>query len=385
MKNSGLRLFTLAGIISLLISSCGGTPAPTTQTPPPAPKPTPAAPAPAPAPVPQDPNRGPPDQAALDQLNAAKFQAETSRKQAIDIEGLSYFPPEWQSAEEKYASVKEDARESTLGEVKEAISLYTAVANAYDDLARKSLPLYYQDLEKEIIEAREAAVETGIESLSPERLETADRLIGQAIAKYEEGEPAGNYYEAADYAFQALGRYWAIRPGVQAYYIREEVLKRDFVKYDSDNCALAEASLFEALGAYDTGDIALAQDSANEAFLRYNLALKTGWESYTGEQQASAQRERQAARNKKANVAVRTEYEPAESLFTQGENSFRAEKYPEAAEFYRQSVPLFVRAGIIAEEKRIMAEQAIETAEMRVQVSDETAREAELQIGGGAQ
>ena len=87
----------------------------------------------------------------------------------------------------------------------------------------------------------------------------ADKYAMQAVKKYEEGEPAGNYYEAADNAFQALNRYRAIRPGAQAYYIREEILKRDFVKYDADNCALAEASLFSAVGAYDTGDLPLAQ------------------------------------------------------------------------------------------------------------------------------
>jgi hypothetical protein len=85
----------------------------------------------------------------------------------------------------------------------------------------------------------------------------------------------------------------------------------------------------------------------------------------------------------KANVAVKREYDPAEGLFSRGESSYRGDKYPEAADLYRQSVPLFVRARRLAEEKRIIAEQAIGTAEKRVQISNETAREAESKLEGG--
>jgi hypothetical protein len=382
MKQIGLRLVA-ASIVLLFIVSCAGAPAPAET--PAAPPPAPAAPAPQPQPVPpQDPDLGPPTQEALDQLNAAKSRVETSRQQAIDIESLSYAPDDWLRAEDQYASVKEQAKESTLGEVKEAIGLYNAAAEAYDDAARRSVPLYARVLTDEALKAREAALEAGIESLSPDRFAAADNYALRAIAKYEEGEPAGNYYEAADNAFQALNRYRVMRPGAQAYYIREEILKRDFAKYDADNYALAEASLFEAIDAYDAGNLPLAQEGADTAFLRYNLALKTGWESYTDEQRAAALQARQAALAAKANVAAKGVFNPADGLFTRGENSFKADKYPEAVDFYKQSIPQFVTARKLAEEKRIVAEQAIETAEKRVQISDDTAREAELLLGEGA-
>jgi hypothetical protein len=328
---------------------------------------------------------GPPTQEALDQLNAAKSRAETSRRQAVDIESPSYTPPEWQSAEDQYASVKEQAQESTLGEVRQAVSLYNAAADAYDDASRKALPFYFQDLMDKAAGAREEAVEAGIGSLAPERLAAADEYADRARSKYAEGEPASNYYEAAENGFEALSRYQAIRPGVLAYFIREEILKRDFVKYDSDNCALAEASLFEAANAYDTGDIALALDSADEAFLRYNLALNTGWESYTAEQRSDAIRERQAALTAKANVAVRTQYGAADGLYSRGDSAFKVDRLPEAADFFKQSIPLFITAARLAEEKRRIAEQAIKAAEKRVQISDDTAREADVILEGGAQ
>jgi hypothetical protein len=382
MKQIVLQL-AVAGSILLCIVSCAGAPVP--QEPPASPQPAPAAPAPKPQPAPpQDPDLGPPTQEALDQLNAAKSRVETSRQQAIDIESSSYAPDGWLRAEDQYASVKEQAKESTLGEVKEAVGLYNAAAEAYDDAARRSVPLYAQALVDEALKAREAALEAGIESLSPDRLAAAGDYALRAVAKYKEGEPAGNYYEAADNAFQALYRYRSMRSGAQAYYIREEILKRDFVKYDADNCALAEASLFEAIDAYDTGNLPLAQEGADKAFLQYNLALKTGWESYTDEQRTAALQMRQAAVAAKANVAAKGVFNPADGLFTRGENSLKADKYPEAVDFYIRAIPQFVTARKLAEEKRIVAEQAIETAEKRVQVSDDTAREAELLLGEGA-
>jgi hypothetical protein len=385
MERSFMRL-TAAGIISLFIASCAAAPAPQEEAPPPAARPAPTAPAPTPVPPPQDPDLGPPTQEALGQLNAAKSRAETSRQQAVDIESPSYSPPEWQSAEDQYASIKEQEKESTLGEVKQAISLYNAAADAYDDASRKALPFFFQDLADRAAEAREEAVEAGVESLSPDRLAAADGYANRARSTYEEGEPASNYYAAAEYGFGALSRYQAIRPGTLAYFIREEILERDFVKYDPDNCALAEASLFEAVSAYDTGDTALAQDSADEAFLRYNLALKTGWESYAGEQRANALQERQAALTAKANVAVKNDYGAADGIFVRGDNALRTDKLPEAADLFKQSVPLFVTARRLAEEKRRIAEQAIDTAEKRAQISDDTAREAEGILGrGGAQ
>jgi hypothetical protein len=377
-----LRLLTAAGIISLFIASCAAAPAPQEEAPPPAAQPTPAAPTPAPAPV-QDPHLGPPTQEALGQLNAAKSRAETSRQQAIDIESPSYSPPEWRSAEDQYASVKEEAKESTLGEVMQAVSLYNAAADVYDNASRKALPFYFQDLADKAARAREEAVEAGVESLSPDRLAAADTYAERARSKYDEGEPAANYYAAAEYGLGALNRYQAIRPGVLAYFIREEILERDFVKYDPENNAEAELSLFDAVSAYDSGDTALAQDKADRSFHFYNLALKSGWESYTGEQRASALRERQAALAAKANVAVRNDYGAADGIYVRGDNAFRTDKLPEAADLFRQSVPLFVTARRLAEEKRRVAEQAIDTAEKRAQSSDDTAREAELVLERG--
>jgi hypothetical protein len=310
---------------------------------------------------------------------------ETSRKQAQDIDGPGYFPPEWKAAEEEYASAKDDAKDTTLGDVKKAIALYEAVAEAYDNLARECLPRYYADLEKEILYARDQAIEAGITDLSPDRLETADQCIDLALELYRAGEPAENYYAAAEAAFNALDRYRVLKLYSNAYRSGEEILERGFAQYDPDNYEFAEESINRASAAYDSGDTKIAASNAEEAFLRYNLVLSEGWAASVGEKKTAAENERQRALEVKANVAVKKEFGDADEIFSRGSAAFKGSDLAGAAVYYSQAIPLFTEAIRAAEAKREAAEEAIRIAESRVNQSDETAREAELVLQGGAE
>jgi hypothetical protein len=373
-------------IISILIISCGSAP-PAVETP--APEPAPAQPAVAPPPpppaAPRDPDSEPPDQAAIDSLYNAVSRVETSRKQAQDIDGPRYFPPEWEAAEGQYASAKEDAKDATLGDVKKAITLYDAVAETYDNLARACLPLFYTELEAEILHARDEAIDAGITELSPDRLEAADQYIDRALERYEAGEPAENYYAAAEDAFNALDRYRALRLYAGAYRIGEEILERGFARYDPDNYEAAEESINRASAAYDSGDAEIAAANAEEAYLRYNLVLSEGWAASVGEKKTAAENERRRALEAKANVAVKKEFSDADALFSRGSAAFTGSDLAGASVYYAQSIPLFTEAIKAAEAKRELAEEAIRIAESRITQSDETAREAELVLQGDAE
>jgi hypothetical protein len=363
-------------VVSVSILSCKGSPAPV-ETPPPVAQPQPALP---PAP---DPNLGPPDQAAIDALNTAKEQADTSRQQAIDIEGPGYFPADWDAAEAQYLAAGEQAQKPTLGEVKQAAAQYKAAAGAYDTLARKSLPLYAQARADEITQARSEAIDAGIGDISPDRLAAADAVVDRALERYETGSEAGDYYAAAGLAFLALDSYGALKTGASAYTLRQEIEVRNFAPYDARNFELAEESSARAVNAYDSGDIAIAQGNAEEALRLYTLVLNTGWESYTAERRAAAGKERQAALDLKANVAVKNEYDTANGLYNQAEAALRRRNFSEAVDFYIRSESQFSDVSKIAAEKRSLAEDAIRTAEEKVSQSDETARDAELILEGG--
>jgi hypothetical protein len=389
MKNSSFFGVLMGILIFLLIISCGGSPAPA-ETPPPVPaRPAPTQPAaPVPAqPVPQVEAPGPeaPDQAALDRLNASRVGAESSRQQALDIESPGYFPEEWDAAEGQYASAKADENETTLEDVEKAIDRYNASAKAYEDLARQSLSLYYQDRADEIVQARNKAIEAGIEDLSPDRLEAVDTYIDQAIERYEAGEPVENYYAAAIAAFEALDRYRALSLGAGAYLLREEIQKRGFTKYDPGNFERADVFIDWAVDAYDRGDTENAEINAEEAYLRYSLVLSAGWKGSTAELRSTAEAERKRALDAKADVAVRKEFGDAETVYTRALTALGAKDYAEASESYALSAPLFVQARKTAEYKRKIARNALDIAEKKILQSDETAREAEVILQGGAE
>ncbi|MDR1247987.1 MAG: hypothetical protein LBK63_01675 [Treponema sp.] len=375
----------LAGIlVSLTILSCGSAPPPV-ETPPVQPAAAPVQPA-------GDPDSESPDQTAIDHLNQALAQADTSRKQAQDIAAPGYFPREWALAEDQYTEAKRNAREATLGEVKKTIALYEAVVETYDNLARQCLPRYYEDLSGEILQARDEAVDAGIRDVSPDRLEVADLRIDEALDQYETGnvsatnsEAAKNYYAAAESAFDALDRYRALTVGVRAYRLEEEIRERGFEGYDPEDYEFAQGNIDRAVAAYDGGDTKTAGAQAEEALRRYTEVLSQGWIGYTGELRLVAETGRRDALNAKANVAVKREFDHADGLYTRANAAYNAGNYEVSAEYFSRSIPLFSNSVKTAEQKRIGAEEAIRTAETRIGQSEETAREAETVLQGGAQ
>jgi hypothetical protein len=391
----------LAGfLVSLAIVSCGGAPPPE-ETPPPAPpaaqeqsqpQPQPQ-PHPQPAPPPaRDPDLDPPDQAAIEDMHRALTQVDISRQRAQDIEAPGYFPPEWEAAEGQYAAAKENAGDATLGDVKKTIALYEGAAETYDNLARQCLPLFYEDLSEEILQARDGAIGAGIRDVSPNRLEAADLCIDQALEQYETGNAATtnnaaaeSYYAAAASAFDALDRYSALTLGARAYRLGEEIQERDFAGHDPENYELAGKFMDDAVAAYDAGDSGVALAQAEEALLRYTLVMNEGWLAYTEDLKLSAEAERRNALKFKANVAVKKAFGDADGLYTKGTTAYNAQDYAASAEYFSQSIPLFSAVIKTAEQKRVVAEDAIQTAETRIGQSEETAREAETVLQGGAQ
>jgi hypothetical protein len=373
----------LAGIlVSLTILSCAAAPPPVETPPePPAAQPEPA----------RDPDLEPPDQAALDNLNKALAQAETSRKQALDIDAPGYFPPEWDAVEGRYAETKGNAGDATLGDVKKTIALYEAAAAAYDNLARQCLPLYYDDLSVEILQARDDAIAAGIRNISPDRLEAADLRIDEALERYEAGngastgsEAAENYYAAAESAFDALDCYHALNLWLGASRLGEEIQERGLADYAPEDCRTAQASVDGAIAAYDSGDPASARTQAEDALRRYTLAMNKAWIAYAGDLKLSAEANRRNALDAKANVAVKRDFDTADGLYTRGTAAYNAGDYAASADYFSRSIPLFDNSISIAEQKRVLAENAIQTAETRIGQSEETAREAETALQGGA-
>jgi hypothetical protein len=375
------KINIMAGFFGLLIImtagiSCQSAPPPAEETPAPAAAPAPVQPA-------GDPNLGPPDQAALDSLAAAKARAEEARKRASDFGGPDYAAGDWDAAEARYAGAEEQEKTDTLGNTKESAARYEQAAAAFDEVFNKALPQYAKALEDEILKERAAALDAGIAVLSPERLEAADDTVDTALGLYE----ARDYYAAADAGRLALDRFRLLRIGAETYAVWREIEDYGFRKYDPGNYDAATASALAAIDGYDAlsgggEDPKAVLRQAEEAQKGYNTVLGTGWKTYSAERQAAAGAERQIALDFKANVAVKDEYEAAQTLYDRAGTSFRAERYPEAAELYFQAEFLFASAAGTAAEKRRIAEEAIREAETKAAASDETARKAEAVLEG---
>ena len=364
----------LLGLVALVTTiSCKSKPEPQEDTTPVVE--TPAAPTPTPAPD------NTPDQASLNALNAAADRAAAARKLVSDFYGSSFFPDDWQSADSLYTEAEQQKKTATRQDVQESTARYNKAADAFEAMTEKLYAAAYEYAEKELTAARDAAVAARAEELIPDFLQDADNTVAAALEKYQ----AKDYYAAKDSAMDAYTMYTALKAGLDAYKLREEITERGFEPYDPVNIELADNTLYSAADDYTAKNYSLALNKAEDALQRYDQALKTAWQSYAAERRSSASAERQKALDLRANVAVRQEFSSADSIYTRANTAFQGRRYEEAAGFYIECEPLFAEASRLTLEKRQAAQEALDRADQRIMESDENAKNVELIVEGGGE
>ncbi|MCL2175292.1 MAG: hypothetical protein FWB73_04520 [Treponema sp.] len=311
-------------------------------------------------------------------LNETMKKAETARQRAIDFEGPAYFPSEWETVEARYKTAGQMPLTSEA-EVKEAENAYDKLAESYDDIFARTVPLYAQAREDEILEIRETLVDSGFTSYFPEYLEETDKIALSAKDEYNRG----NYYQARDKAAKAMEEYEILLAGANVYTARQEVLDRGFVKYDADNFSRADQITKAAIDDYEAGNKKAAVEKSEEALLRYNLVLSNGWSAYAKERQNSAQKERELAIAERANIASREIFREAEVFYTQAQEQVNAKNISGAALQYTEAEARYSLARKDTAEKRVKADDAIKRAEVKIVESTGAAQEADRVIGEG--
>jgi len=301
-------------------------------------------------------------------LNAAIARAEETRKKAVDFESPSYFPGEWEAAEAQYTNA---------GNAK-TIAAYNTAADAFDSVFKLTIPLYAQAREDEIMALRNSMVAAGERAFFPDIFALADKTALSARDQYK----AQDYYTARDTAAQALLMYQTINTANNAWLIQREIKGREFEVYDAEHFNRAGEILNDAIAAYQAGNYSLAQQNANEALVRYNLALSVGWATYAEMRFSLAEAERRAALDIKADIAVRDLFIEADSTYKTSVAFYDSQKYEEAAKHFINSETLFIAASALASEKRYNAAEAIKEANEKVEKSNETARQAEIILKG---
>ena len=304
-----------------------------------------------------------------DELSIAAAKTEEARKRANDFEGFSYFPGEWEAAEAEFAAAKE---ENTL----DSYNIATDTFNSIFDLA---ILLYAQAREDEIMELRNDLVNAGARNTFPEYFTPADEAALAALNQYE----AQDYYTARDSAAKAFGMYEVLTSAYAAWLVRQEIRERDFTSYDPDNFNRAGEILNEAIGAYTMGDNVTALEGAEDALLRYHLALSNGWAGYAELQSSLTEDERQTALDLKANIATRDLFLEADASYKTAASLYDSKDYEEAAKQFMYAGALFAVSAANTTEKRDFAAEAITEANQKIQESDEAAQQAEIILRGG--
>ena len=319
------------------------------------------------------------EQVSTDALGVAVDRALAAQKLISDFEGPVSFPVEWKAANDLLGDAETNKSIATIQEIQESTERYVKAAEAFEGMSADVLGRYYEVKEAEIIAVRNAVVAAGAEELIPELLADADNAIASAEEKYE----VKDYYGAKDSAGDALAMYETLKVGLDAYAVREKIAERNFEGYDPQNIALADDTLRSAADDYTAKNMVSAKDKAEAALLRYNLAIKTAWESYAAGKGSEAASSRQAALDVRANVAVRQEFNTAQDVFNRANSSLRDQKYDEAAIGFEDSIRRFDAVVVTTGEKRVVAEEALELANQRMAESDEMARNAEVILEGG--
>ena len=143
-RNIAIAIITI--LVIFFAPSCKSTPPQAESPPPPV----------AAEPPPPDPNTLPPEQDALDRLEAAKARAQEARDGSLAVQAQVFFPDEWNAAEASNEAGK-SADIDTLGQVNAAIAQFTTAAEGWDALTEQSGPLF-----AEAMEAARAALEAAV-------------------------------------------------------------------------------------------------------------------------------------------------------------------------------------------------------------------------------
>jgi hypothetical protein len=294
----------------------------------------------------------------------AGTNAEEIRQKAVDFDAPSYFPSDWEAAEGQYTQRRFDD-----------------AAKAFESLLTKTIPLYAQARDDEIMAVRSELIAAGVRDAEPEYFSLADKTALSALDLYE----ADDYYSARDTAVKAFMMYRTLGNAYNALLLREEIHEREFDSYDPDDYYHAGELLNTAMDAYEDGNISRSFADTAESLQRYNLVLTAGWSAYAELRSSLANAERQAAVDMKANIATRDLFTEAESAYNTGVQSFDSESYSEAAGQFINSEALFITASSSTTEKRRTAMETIREARRKIAESGESARKAEaIMEEGGA-
>ena len=267
-------------------------------------------------------------EAADTALQAAIARADGSRQAAVENEAQTFFPAEWRNAEAQNTAARR-ARRNTPEEMRAATALFVAAADSYDYIARRSGPML-------VIERRDA-----------------ERDLQAAIARATQSRQRAANTDAAT----NLPRDWN---NLETRHRNTENARRGTV-----------AEMRSAVNLFN------ASADAFDDIVQRNVRFVQENEAAARVARTNAERERQAAIDARANVAVPDDFGRADSTFQQALREFNAGNFVAARTQYTQSANQFVGSVRETERRRQLADTTVEQARQR------SARSTALAISTG--
>jgi len=373
MKRSKKQLLALSAVV-LLLASCATKP----KTPEPEPQPQPEVQQPAPQ----------PEQPAVsqDELDSLLAQAQAEKKRAFDLKLNDLIPDEYKTADAAYAEGKAsyDAKDGAKAkdQLSTAISLFKA-------LNEKGVVQIEGQRKKAADEQKAAGEKSGADAAFASRWEAANKAYADADAAAQKGD-----HDAAIASYErARAIYELAYKREKASTQRDTISEKNYSSWDAGNFDLAEKKYAEeeetyaAIGdsasdASKNGDsIAKANDSLDEAILRYNLVIQKGREGVAGANKQKSDDAKAESDSVKASVAVKDDYAAAQAVYQEAMDALDKKDYETAASKFEEAATLFGQVYQSAAAKKAAADSAMKAAEAASQASLEKAQEADSSSG----
>jgi hypothetical protein len=287
----------------------------------------------------------------------------------MDFECSNYTPNEWNSAETLY-NAAQVLTPASMEDYQAAVTQYNDVANAYDGVISKALPIYRDSRKAATRTARDKAVAAGADSSFADEMKAIDDKDAKDGALFEDAE----YYEFRAASLNTENRYAVLETRAEALKLKDEIDENRLARFSQDIYDSANESADKAKALYNEDDIPAAKTVAVDALAKYKQAVLDGWKAYADEQSPLAQTARSNAVNVKADVAFEKDFSEADAVYSQGTDYYESQNYKSAADSFVRVQPLFAALAKSAADKQKAASSAVAAAQKKYTDSQNKAK-----------
>jgi hypothetical protein len=343
------RILIVAMVTVFILSGCASKPPA-----PPEPEPTPPVVVTEPEPEPVVEPEPAPQVISEESLAALHAEVLAMRKNAFDL-GLSTTQrDEYRTADGVYilakAALDKDDRPVAKEGLEDALELFTS-------LVMREAPRFTAEKANVAEAARNRAYASDARNGSPVALAASEAFMSDA----RQFEAAGDYRSAIMEYMNATTAFDAAEKGSRASAVKARIDSLGFATLDPGNYQIASTKL-AAINNEVVNSPSAAQDAAEEALLRFNLALSKGWEMSAGSRRTKAEVYKTQSESIKAQVAVKDLYAEAKAVWDTAAAAQAAGRHEESAPLFDEAEGRFMIVYEIAAAKRAEAETAMREA-----------------------